>query len=1310
MREKIDLFLPCEDIEVAQSALLELHDNKTVQHINLLVSADFAAHHQVPDGCTFVVIDRLESSNTVESIAENTDADYVMICTKTTPIKWGLYALERFLRTADDTGAVMVYSDYYSLIKEDKEAAKVGGKEEKDGAETHEAKADGAETHKLKAEQEANTGKLIKHPVIDYQSGSLRDDFDFGSLWFIKAQALHDFIAQQDRADYQYAGLYDLRLYLSRVGEIFHLNEFLYTEDELDNRKSGEKQFDYVNPRNREVQIEMEKACTLHLNKVGALIDTSFYRQPDFGEQEFFYEASVIIPVFNREKTIADAVKSALSQKANFKFNVIVVNNHSTDRTGEILDEIAREMEARNDKQAGRLVQIVPERNDLGIGGCWNVAINSEHCGKFAVQLDSDDLYSSPKTLQKIVDAFHNQKAAMMIGSYRMCDFDLNTLPPGLIDHKEWTEENGCNNALRINGLGAPRAFFTPLVRQIQFPNTSYGEDYALGLAFSRRYRIGRIYDELYLCRRWGGNSDAALSIEKVNANNLYKDRLRTMELKARQQMLQGKADIMEDSSISRFFNRQLERWEDARHRYRDLKHVESQTLSDLLKLQWNPARIVSTGAKIDKKTLDERPCFLCEKNRPKVQMSKQIDERFYLLVNPFPILPVHFTIPARKHQPQAIFKNYGEMHRFLSLHSELMVFYNGPKCGASAPDHLHFQAGTSGILPLQNNWQRLSRNLTDIICLNDEEKIAAIRDYTVPAFVIISKSEECDEMLFKRLYSAMPQRGDETEPMMNIVAWRKGDEYISIVIPREKHRPEAYFADGDAQIMVSPGALDMSGLIITPREEDFRKLTEEKAEAILKECGISGEKMECIIHKLKAAKEAEESTVTTSTLYNNGKQPNVSVGIVSGQKIHFSLNKPYLAKGELVTGEQEVEFSEGGVLWNGNQYSSLTFHPQSCDASFSLSDVTIGINFHWERKETQTFLGTLHFVVESDKICAINELPVEKYLESVISSEMSATSSLELLKAHAVISRSWLLAQMKKRRDVAESGNNFFSFVKKDDMLIRWYDREDHTIFDVCADDHCQRYQGITKETSPHVAEAIRQTKGQILMDGEEICDARFSKCCGGITEEFQYCWEDTPKTYLTAVRDIALGVEHTLPNLTNEEEAEKWIRFNRPAFCNTQDKKILSEVLNDYDQETVNFYRWKETLSQEKLQQLIADKLKMDLGAILDMKAVERGKSGRISKLQLIGTEKTFTIGKELEIRRTLSDSHLLSSAFVVDKYDKDEQGVPQRFELIGAGWGHGVGLCQIGAAVMGEQGYHYDAILLHYYQGAEIKKLYK
>lgn len=1266
MREKIDLFLPFEALEKGEETLLELHENKTVQHINLLVSSDFASQHQVPEGCTFVVIDRMESSNTVMSIAENTDADYLLLCTRMASVRWGLYALERFLRTADDTGAVMVYSDHYSLEE----------------------------------------GALTKHPAIDYQAGSLRDDFDFGSLWLIKSQALLDYVAQTDRVDYQYAGLYDLRLYLSRKGEIFHLNEYLYTEAELDTRKSGEKQFDYVNPRNREVQIEMERACTAHLEKVGAIVDTNFYRQPDFDEQDFACEASVVIPVFNREKTIADAVKSALSQKTNFPYNVIVVNNHSTDSTGEILDSI----------DDGRLIQIVPGRTDLGIGGCWNVAVNSDHCGKFAVQLDSDDLYSSPKTLQKIVDAFHEQKAAMIIGSYRMCDFDLNTLPPGLIDHKEWTEDNGCNNALRINGLGAPRAFFTPLVRQIQFPNTSYGEDYALGLAFSRRYRIGRIYDELYLCRRWGGNSDAALSVERVNANNLYKDRLRTMELKARQQMLQGKADIMEDSSISRFFNRQLEMWEDARHRFRDLKHVEVRQLSDQLKVQFNPARIVSTGAKIDKHTLGERPCFLCERNRPKEQMTKQIDDHFQLLVNPFPILPVHFTIPATKHQPQSIYRHYGEMHRLLSLHSELMVFYNGPKCGASAPDHLHFQAGTSGVLPLQTNWQRLSRNLTDVISLNDEEKISVLRDFLVPAFVIISKSEDSDEELFHRLYRSMPMRGDESEPMMNIIAWRKGDEFISVVIPREKHRPDAYFAEGEAQMMVSPGALDMAGLIITPREEDFSKINLDKATALLRECGISAEKTEAIVSNLKAsAATAHEHPL--QLLADKGKQPNVNVGIVSGQKIHFSLNKPYLAKGEMVTGEQEVAFSEGGILWNGNQYSSLTFHPQSADASFSLSDVTIGVNFHWERKETQTFLGTLHFVVESDKICAINELPVERYLESVISSEMSATSSLELLKAHAVISRSWLLAQMKKRREVAESGNNFFSFVKKDDRLIRWYDREDHTIFDVCADDHCQRYQGITKETSPHVAEAIRQTKGQILMDGDDICDARFSKCCGGVTEEFQYCWEDTPKNYLSSVRDIIQGVKSVgsaspapLPSLQDEAAAEAWIRSNPPAFCNTTDKKILSQVLNDYDQETADFYRWKVTLTQEKLKQLLDEKLKMNFGNILDLQAEERGKSGRISKLRIVGTEKTFVIGKELEIRRALSDTHLYSSAFVVDRCDIDEKGVPQRFDIIGAGWGHGVGLCQIGAAVMGEEGFDYDAILLHYYQGAEIKKVYK
>ena len=1268
MREKIDLFLPCEYIDDAQNALSVLHEYKTVQHIHFLVSADFAAHHQVPEGCTFVITDRLESSNTIVSIAENTDADYVMICTRHTTIEWGNNTLERFLRVADDTDAVMVYADHYKMVE----------------------------------------GKMEKHPVIDYQSGSLRDDFDFGSLWCIKAQALADYIAQSDREEYQFAALYDLRLYLSRVGEIFHLNEFLYSEAELDTRKSGEKQFDYVNPRNREVQIEMEKACTQHLGKVGALIDTTFYRQPDFGEQDFEYEASVIIPVFNREKTVADAVKSALGQKANFKFNVIVVNNHSTDRTGEILDEL----------KADNLIQIVPERTDLGIGGCWNEAINSSFCGKFAVQLDSDDLYSSPKTLQKIVDAFYKQKAAMIIGSYRMCDFDLNTLPPGLIDHKEWTDENGCNNALRINGLGAPRAFFTPLVRQIQFPNTSYGEDYALGLAFSRRYRIGRIYDELYLCRRWGGNSDAALSVEKVNANNLYKDRLRTLEIAARQQLSEGTADASADSSLQRFFNRQLEVWEDARQHFHDLRNVKTRELSCgeiTLKLQFNPARIVSTGANIDRKTIAERPCFLCEQNRPKEQMQKQVDKNFTLLVNPFPIMPQHFTIPLRTHRPQSIGMNYGEIYRLLNAYPTLTVFYNGPKCGASAPDHMHFQAVCSGMLPLQTNWPRLSRD-TEVLIKNDERgAITAVRGFAVPVFSIRTTDQHTGEQLFRKLYSALPMYGGDTEPMMNIIAWRDGDDYQVVVIPRTKHRPDCYFADGEQKRLVSPGSLDMAGFIVTPRSEDFNTLSADEAVAILKECGMDTATFNETAEKLR--------TLAAGNLASNthfaGKQPNVSVGIVSGAKISFSLNKPYMAKGNLIEGEQVVEFHEGGILWNGNQYRELTFHPQQNDASFSLHDVTIGVNFHWERQETQTFLGTLRLVVDSDRVCAINELPVESYLESVISSEMSATSSLELLKAHAVISRSWLLAQIEQRhkQQTGAGGSGFFSFIRKDDELIKWYDREDHTIFDVCADDHCQRYQGITKATSKHVAEAIHATRGQILMDNDEICDARFSKCCGGATEEFQYCWENVKKPYLAAIRDVAdassCGCSNAaaaeLPDLTVEENAERWIRTAPESFCNTDDKKILSEVLNDYDQETTDFYRWHVTYTQEELKSLITERLKMEFGDILDLVPVERGSSGRICRLKIVGSERTFTIGKELEIRRALSDTHLYSSAFVVDKEDVKD-GVPQTFRLTGAGWGHGVGLCQIGAAVMGAKGYNYDQILLHYYRGAEIKRIYK
>ncbi len=435
-------------------------------------------------------------------------------------------------------------------------------------------------------------------------------------------------------------------------------------------------------------------------------------------------------------------------------------------------------------------------------------------------------------------------------------------------------------------------------------------------------------------------------------------------------------------------------------------------------------------------------------------------------------------------------------------------------------------------------------------------------------------------------------------------------------------------------------------------------------------------------------------------------KEPEISVGIVNAQEIHFTLNARFLAKGETVSGNQQVSFEEGGILWNGNVYRELTFTPLDEDSSFSLYDVTIGINFHWERQETQSFIGTLKLVVYEGKITAINILPAEDYLTSVISSEMNATSSLEFLKAHAVVSRSWLLAQIEKRKAMSKKQGDFFSFVKTDTEYIRWYDREDHTIFDVCADDHCQRYQGITKATNQSVAEAVKATRGQVMMYKNSICDARFSKCCGGITEEFDTCWENKKYPYLTAVRDDKSDT--VMPDLTIEEEADKWIRSTPDGFCNTHDKHILSQILNNYDQETTNFYRWKVRYTQEELAELIRTNTKCDYGQIIDLIPVERGKSGRISKLKIVGTLKTLIIGKELEIRRTLSDTHLFSSAFVVDKGPQQDD-VPAWFELTGAGWGHGVGLCQIGAAVMGEKGYNYNDILLHYYKDADIRKLY-
>lgn len=436
-------------------------------------------------------------------------------------------------------------------------------------------------------------------------------------------------------------------------------------------------------------------------------------------------------------------------------------------------------------------------------------------------------------------------------------------------------------------------------------------------------------------------------------------------------------------------------------------------------------------------------------------------------------------------------------------------------------------------------------------------------------------------------------------------------------------------------------------------------------------------------------------------------KEPKVQVGILSEPQIEFILLNSYHIKGKEIAGRQVVTYVDGQIRWQGHLYDELLFEPMHEESdAFELLNVTIGINFHWERKEDQRFMGALKIIVENEKLTGINVIHVEDYLTSVISSEMSATASLELLKAHAVISRSWLLAQIHKNKAITVSQSLYSAFTQTDQELIRWYDREDHTHFDVCADDHCQRYQGITRASTEMVRQAIAATRGQVLMWEGNICDARFSKCCGGAFEEFQYCWEGIKHPYLSKQRDSKTG--SGLPDLRVESEADQWIRTSPEAFCNTKDKKILSQVLNNYDQETTDFYRWKIEYKQDELSELILKRSGMDYGQILDLIPVERGTSGRLVKLKIRGSKRTMTIGKELEIRRTLSTSHLYSSAFVIDKADIVDD-VPGRFILTGAGWGHGVGLCQIGAAVMGEQGYSYDTILLHYYIGATIDKLY-
>ena len=827
----IDAFVLYSDEKTTLVTLKQLKEEPLIGEIYVMMQGKESCPYM---GCEVIRVDDFRSSSTVRKIAEKLKASFALLCTAQTPITFGYQAISRMCSVANSVDPALVYADRY-VVK---------------------------------------NGETVKSPTMDFYYGSVRDDFDFGPVMLFSAPTLQKYVEEFPDADYTYSGLYDLQLFSlrrKRQAALFHIREFLYTEEEKDLRTSGEKQFDYVNPRNREVQKEREIVCTKHLKLIGSYIEPESIVDVAVERYDFDREASVIIPVRNRVKTIEDAIRSALAQRTTFQFNVMVVDNLSTDGTTEVIQKVAAE--------DSRVVHIIPTRKDLGIGGCWSLAFNDTRCGRFAIQLDSDDLYSGTDTLQRIVDKFYEEHCAMVIGSYRMCNFQLETLPPGLIDHREWTPENGHNNALRINGLGAPRAFFTPLLRKIGMPNTSYGEDYAVGLAFCRKYKIGRIYDELYLCRRWEGNSDASLTPEQVNRNNVYKDSLRTMEIINRRRLNDYWQSAVTDGLANKLYDEQLPMWKEAQERYEKLANVvtaEMETNGCKLVAQYNPARIVSTGAKVDAESIKQRPCFLCEVNRPAEQISSPLLKKYYLLLNPHPILPKHFTIPLRHHRKQQIFDYYEDMMEITSQLKEMFVFYNGPKCGASAPDHMHFQAGSRGVVPLERDWNKLYKpNLSRIWPISEEEYLEAVkmdmvadstgvfslRNYLCPGIVIITRTPHANKVLFEKVYRSLPINEDEYEPMMNIMAWSQSnaadgyERIVSVILPRTKHRPDCYFKEGKEQVMVSPGSLDMGGMIITPRKEDFDQMNAELAKSIIQECGMSLDAELGMVMKFKSGK-----------------------------------------------------------------------------------------------------------------------------------------------------------------------------------------------------------------------------------------------------------------------------------------------------------------------------------------------------------------------------------------------------------------------------------------------------------------------
>ena len=731
------------------------------------------------------------------------------------------------------------------------------------------------------------------------------------------------------------------------------------------------------------------------------------------------------------------------------------------------------------------------------------------------------------------------------------------------------------------------------------------------------------------------------------------------------------------DNQIDKFVKDQLSVWPLAAENYRSLKKAGSKVLSIgglPVTVQLNPCRRISSEASLDKESINRRPCFLCPENRPAEQTSIEFEgrkgRRYRVTLNPYPIFSSHLVISSFEHTPQSIWHRYQDLLDFVRENNEYLGFYNGPESGASAPDHMHFQACPQGLTPLQNRVDELlaagDDKTLDYLTNVKEARLFHLNEYARGVFVLCGATAKSTAKLFYRLLDCAPVPDGSSEPKMNIIAWCHEGEYRTAVIFRERHRPHNYSSSGADHLAMSPGCADLAGVYVTTREEDFDKL----------DAGLLSQ----VVREIAASEETEKEIIWRLTR----SQRRLEVGIMSGSEIEFEI----ISDG---AGRQKVEYSQGRISYNGALYDELVFEAQTeatmfAEPSFILYGVTIGVDFHWERKVTQKFAGTLKFIVDGGKVTAVNIVGVEDYLLSVISSEMKASAGLEFLKAHAVISRSWVMAQVEHRQsNVSRTPGPSCPVsepVEGAEEYIKWFDHDDHTLFDVCADDHCQRYQGLTMAVGDTVRKAVDQTWGLVLTSEGKICDARFSKCCGGRMELFSTCWEDKDYPYLQPLPDTADCVE------------------GGDVFCDTKDEKILSQVLNDYDLETRDFYRWRTEYSRTEVSDLVRRRSGMDFGTIRDLVPVERGPSGRLKRLKVVGDKKTMVIGKELIIRRWLSESHLKSSAF-------DIKWVGDRLVLDGSGWGHGVGLCQIGAAVMASKGYTFDQILLHYYPGSILER---